>query len=316
MIEVSSVEIRAESMTVQQMRTFCSVYEHGGYSNAEKHLGLSGPTLWEHVKTLEMIYRRIFFERTGRNVRPTPEGHALYQLLTPLLASIESTFEVIGEEAGEAPKQVSLVTGVRMMLEELGYPLKQFRRSNPHVKLRLMTSDNQTAQRYVLDGKADVALLIEPPPAILAKGLTCERLYPIEYLAVLPPKHRFAKKQDLRLEDLVSEPLVLGNPNTVGRQQFEQAVFRLGLTQPLSVVAETDNSAITIACVRAGIGVGVIAGRRGGNLARHVTTRSLAKDLGSVNIVAAYRTGRLLTKVVRELLDLMKSANVAQAASL
>ena len=84
------MEIRAESMTVQQMRTFCSVYEHGGYSNAEKHLGLAGPTLWEHVKTLEMIYRRIFFERTGRNVRPTPEGHALYQLLTSGLETTNS----------------------------------------------------------------------------------------------------------------------------------------------------------------------------------------------------------------------------------
>jgi DNA-binding transcriptional LysR family regulator len=300
------MELRAESLTVQQMRTFCSVYEHGGYSNAERHLGLSGPTMWEHVKTLEMIYHQVFFERTGRNVRPTAPGHVLYQLLIPLLANIESSFEVIGEEAGDAPRQVSLVTGVRMMMEELGEPLAKFRKLNPNVKLRLMTSDNQMAQSFVLEGKADVALLIEPPPAILAKGVTCERLYPIEYLAVLPPRHRLSKQAELTLADIAAEPLILGNQNTVGRQQFEQAVFRLGLTQPLTVVAETDNSAVTVACVRAGIGVGVIAGKHDGNLTRHVTTKSLAKDLGTVNIVAAYRTGRSHTKVVRQLLDLLK----------
>ena len=300
------MELRAESLTIQQMRTFCSVYEHGGYSNAERHLGLSGPTMWEHVKTLEMIYHQIFFERTGRNVRPTAQGHVLYQLLFPLLASIESSFEVISEEAGDTPKQVSLVTGVRMMMEELGEPLAKFRKLNPNVKLRLMTSDNQMAQNFVLEGKADVALLIEPPPAILAKGITCERLYPIEYLAVLPARHRLVKQAELTLADIVGEPLILGNKNTVGRQQFEQAIFRLGLTQPLTVVAETDNSAVTVACVRAGIGVGIIAGKHGGNLTRHVTTKSLAKDLGTVNIVAAYRTGRLHTKVVRQLLDLLK----------
>ena len=306
------MEIRAESLTVQQIRTFCSVYEHGGYSNAEKRLGLAGPTLWEHVKTLEMIYQQILFERSGRNIRPTPAGTVLYELLIPLLAGVESTFEVVGEHAGNAPKQVSLVTGVRMMLEELGEPLRQFRQSHPNVKLRLMTSDNQTAQNYVLEGRADVALLIEPPPAILANGITVERLYPIEYLAVLPPRHRLAKKPDISLSELVDEPLVLGNSNTVGRQQLEQAFFRLGLTRPLSVVAETDNSAVTIACVRAGIGVGVIAGRRDGNLARHVTTRTLAGELGSVHIVAAYRTGRLLTKVVRGLLNLIKHSGTAE----
>ncbi len=300
------MELRAESLTVQQMRTFCSVYEHGGYSNAERHLGLSGPTMWEHVKTLEMIYHQVFFERSGRNVRPTSEGHVLYQLLMPLLASIESSFELIREQAGDTPTQVSLVTGVRMMMEELGVPLAKFRKSNANVKLRLMTSDNQTAQNFVLEGKADVALLIEPPPAILAKGLTCERLYPIEYLAVLPARHRLGKLPEVSLADLVAEPLILGNQNTVGRQQLEQAVFRLGLNQPLSVVAETDNSAVTVACVRAGMGVGVIAGKHDGNLTRHVTTRSLAKDLGIVHIVAAYRTGRSLTQVVHRLLGLLK----------
>ena len=122
----------------------------------------------------------------------------------------------------------------------------------------------------------------------------------------MPARHRLVKQAELTLADIVGEPLILGNKNTVGRQQFEQAIFRLGLTQPLTVVAETDNSAVTVACVRAGIGVGIIAGKHGGNLTRHVTTKSLAKDLGTVNIVAAYRTGRLHTKVVRQLLDLLK----------
>lgn len=304
---------RADSLSFQQVITFCAVYEIGGYSGAEKQLGLAGPTMWEQVKMLEKIYGTALFERSGRNIRPTQAGHVLYKLLNPLLANVESTFEILAEETDDAPRQISVVTGVRMMLEELGAPLRKFLQAYPDVKLRLMTADNRTAQDYVVEGKADFAFLIEPPPKILSPGIVCERLYPIEYLAMLPPRHRLARKPDLGLLELASEPLIVGNPNTVGRQQLEQAFFRLGLSHPLNIATETDNSAVTIACVRAGIGVGVIAGRTNGNLTRHVTARSLSRDIGQVHVVAAYRAGRQLTRAMRDLLSLIKAETDGQA---
>lgn len=296
---------RVEALSMQQIHTFCSVYEHGGYAGAEHHLELAPPTMWEQVKALEKIYTAALFERAGRNIRPTAAGHALYQILKPLLATVESSFEILAEESEQGSRQISLVTGVRMMLEELGAPLQQFRESYPDVNLRLMTADNRTAQEFVVEGKADVALLIEPPPSMRQAGIACQRLYEIEYLAVYPIRHRLARQSPFQLADLVGEPLIVGNPNTVGRQLLEQAVIRLGLSEQLQVVAETDNSATTIACVRAGLGVGFIAGRAAGNLTRHVGSRSLAKEIGRVFVVAAYRDGRQLTRVLQELLQLL-----------
>lgn len=298
----------AEAMSVQQMQTFCSVYEHGGYAGAEQHLELAPPTLWEQVKVLEKIYRVKLFERAGRNIRPTPAGDALYQILKPLLAVVESSFDILAEESGQASRQVRLVTGVRMMLEELGLPLQRFRAAHPDVNLRLMTADNRTSQDYVLEGKADVALMIEPPPSMRTDGIAYQRLYAIEYLAVFPKRHPLARKSTLRLADLAGEPLILGNANTVGRQLLEQALFRLGLNDQLRIVAETDNSATTVACVRAGMGVGFIAGRSDGNLTRPLVSRSLAEEVGQVFVVAAYREGRQLTRVLAEMLRLLSCA--------
>lgn len=299
---------RAEAMSVQQMQTFCSVYEHGGYAGAEQHLELAPPTLWEQVKVLEKIYRAKLFERAGRNIRPTTAGDTLYQILKPLLATVDSSFEILAEESGQALRQIRLVTGVRMMLEELGVPLKRFRDAHPDVSLRLMTADNRTSQAYVLEGKADVALMIEPPPSMRTDGITYQRLYTIEYLAVFPKRHRLARKSMLRLADLAGEPLIVGNSNTVGRQLLEQAVVRLDLTEQLRIVAETDNSASTVACVRAGMGVGFIAGRSDGNLTRPLACRSLAEEIGQVFVVAAYRQGRQLTRALTEMLRLLSCA--------
>lgn len=297
---------RADSLTMQQMITFCHVYERGGYAGASAALGLAGPTIWEQVKSLEKIYKTRLFDRAGRNIRPTVAGDTLYEMLRPILASVLSTFERLAEETDESAQLISLVTGVRMMLEELGSPLRKFRELYPEARLKLHTADNSSAQQWVLEGKADLALLIEPTQAMVAPGVVFERLYPIEYLVALPPRHRFIRQTNITVADLSKEPLIVGNPQTIGRKMLELARFQLGITDPLRIVAETDNSATTIACVRSGLGVGFIASRPDGKLTRQVATRSIAGEIGQVHVVAAYRRGRILTRVLLTLLKLIR----------
>lgn len=300
---------QCDALSVQQMLTYCSVFEHGGYAGAEEAMELAGPTLWEQVKGLERIYGLRLFERHGRNIRPTVAGTALYRALRPLVATIDSTFDVVSEATSAAPGQLTLVTGVRMMLEELGRPLRQFADAHPRVKLRLMTADNRAAQQCVLNNQADIALFIEPPPDLVAEGLAYERLYPIDYLAALPPRHRLARRSELTLADVMHEPLVTGNQNTVGRKLLEQAAFRLGKREPLQIVVETDNSAVTLACVRAGLGIGIIAGRLDGQLTKGLVTRSLAREMGQVQVVAAHRAGRQLPRIAEALVEFLRAAD-------
>jgi DNA-binding transcriptional LysR family regulator len=296
---------RAEALSMQQVVTFCRVYELGGYAQASEELGLAGPTMWEQVKTLEKIYRTSLFVRVGRSIQPTPAGKALHKVLSPLLATVESSFEVLAEQMQTGSKRIRLVTGVRMMLEELGEPLRQFLADHPEHQLRLMTADNQAAQEFVLEDKADIALLIEPPREVVLPGITCHSLYPIDYLVAFPPRHKLTRRANFELSDLEHESLIVGNPHTVGRQMLEHAWFRHGIKTPMKIVVETDNSAITIACVRAGAGIGIIAGRPDGNLSKHTSTKLLTKELGQVNVVAAIRSGRQLTTALETLLKIL-----------
>ena len=219
----------AESLTMQQIITFCQVYERGGYAAASESLGLAGPTIWEQVRSLEKIYKTKLFDRTGRNIRPSAAGKVLYEMLRPIMASVESTFQRLAEETNEAAQRISLVTGVRMMLEELGAPLRAFSKIYPDSNLRLMSADNATAQDFVLEGKADLALLIEPSQSMIQSELTYERLYPLEYLVAFPRRHPLIRQSKVTIADLIDEPLILGNPNTIVRQMFDQARFRLGI---------------------------------------------------------------------------------------
>jgi len=301
----SDVE-RANELVIQQLRTFCLVYENRSYAAAARKSGRSVPTMWEQVRSVEKRYDAILFRRKGRRIEATASAEVLYTSLCPLLAGIDSTFERLREFNTLGADAVTLVTGVRMMCEELGEPLAKFHQELPHVRLRLVHGDDNTAVSMISDGTADLALTLErgrePSDSIVAT----ERAYAIDYMAVFPEDHPLNRKKKLGLEELIRYPIIIGHRATSGRVLFEQAVHRVGLTGQLNIAAETDNSAFTISCVRAGLGVGIVAGQAAESpLTSGLAKRSLSPYLGQAHIAFRRKKGRQPTKVIRLLMDLI-----------
>jgi DNA-binding transcriptional LysR family regulator len=297
----------ADELAVQQLRSFCLVFERQSYSAAAREIGQSVPAIWEQVRSLEARYRTSLFQRRGRRIHPTPAAGVLYEALRPLLAGLDSTFELLSEERGEFPRTISLVSGARMMLEDLAPVLARFHARYPDVRLRLLHYNDKVAADLIVAGEADLALTLEPGPGVLGREVCVERAYPIEYLAVFPKRHPLAKAENLRLFDLAGYPLILGHPGTYGRQLLEQALHHEGVWERVRIVAETDTSAFTVACVRAGMGVGIIAGQAKGYLCRGLATRSLQPELGEAWIAFLWKRGKHLTTAVLTLLDLIRS---------
>lgn len=293
---------RASDLTVQQMQIFCDVFDCGSYAEAARRRQSTPPALWSQVRLLERRYRVTLFRKLGRRVVSTPDAARLREALRPLLAGLESTFEIVGPTADSAPRTIRLVTGMRMALEELAIPIASFRRQRPLVSLRWMHADNVRAQELVADGQADLAVLLEPTPERRSPRLEFRAAYCIEYLAVFPARHPLARKRQVRLSDLAVEPLIVGHSETFVRKALDFALHQRHGQRALQIAVETDNSALTIACVRQGMGVGVIAGREGGELLRGLRVRSLRGILGEARIVLAYQRGVLLPDAMQELI--------------
>jgi len=305
----------ADPLSVQQLRSFCVVYQKQSYAAAAAELGLAVPTVWEQVRAVEKRYAAEFFTRRGRRIKPTPAADLLFQSLQSLLSGLDSTFDLLREETGDHPRTVTIVTGARMMLEDLGPPLKQFRDRFPHVCLRLLHDHDKAAEELIVSGEADLALTLKSGPGLVGGAVISQRAYQIDYLAVLPKRHPLARKNTLSLADLAACPLIVGHARTYGRQLLDQAFHHDGLLDQVQIVAETDTSAFTIACVRAGMGIGVVAGRPAGLLSRDLVTRSLAPHLGQAWIAFLWKRGKHLTATVQTLVQLIREGAEAAAST-
>ncbi len=262
-------------------------------------MDLSVPTVWQHIQALQRAYGVTLFEKAGRQVRPTDSAIRLYEAIDEILVGLESTFDVVGQ-ADSAGDSITLVTGMRMMMEDLAKPLREFRQ-NCESRLLIRHGNNTRAEELILSGDSDLALTLEPAPDQASTSIHYEPAFSIDFLAVAARSHPYATTKSNSLRELVKHELVVTAPGTHGRDALEQALYRDRLEA--NVIVETDNSGFTIACVQAGMGVGILAGRADGKLCKGLATRSLRRQLGHRQIVFMWRRGRRLTEPMKQLVN-------------
>ena len=294
--------IRAGDLSVQQLLTLRQVIEQRGYAGAARHMQLSVPTVWQHIQSLQRIYGVPLFEKSGRQVQPTDAAMKLYKAFDQILVGLESTFEEVGQSESSHDR-LTLVTGMRMMMEDLAEPLSEFQNQSG-ARLMIRHGNNTRAEELILSGEADLALSLDAGLEQASAAICYEPAYSVDFLAVAPKNHPFAKSRSSRLKELVKHDLVVTAPGTHGRDALQQALYRDRLNA--HVIVETDNSGFTIACVQAGMGVGILAGRAEGKLCRGLATKSLRRQLGQRQIVFMWRRGRPLTSAMSQLIQIVR----------
>lgn len=296
-------QIPASELSIQQLYTFKQVIESGGYAAAAKVSHLSVPSVWQHIQALERAYGVSLFERVGRQVRPTNAAKRLYEEVDEILTRIQSTFDVV--DAQPDTRAIRIVSGVRMFLEDLAEPMAEFRKrfASP---LTMLHGNNRRAEELLLAGEADIALTLAPGYQGESNQIAYEPAYEVEFIAVCTKSHPIVKRRrrDLDLGDLVKHDLIVTLPGTHGRDALDRALHDEGLSARFAV--ETDNSGFTIRCAAVGMGVGIVAGRSGGELTKRLHVDSLRRQLGSRQIVFMWKRGRLLSEPLLELIELIK----------
>jgi DNA-binding transcriptional LysR family regulator len=288
--------------TLQQLRTFLVVVEKESFTAAADLVRLSTTTVWEQVRALEAQYDVPLVRRRGRRVVPTPEGQRLAEMLTDVLAALDSTKGVLKQESGRPPEQLTIVCAVRMFLDELCGAIATFHARYPEIRLNLLQSGTDDIAPLVARGEVDLAVTSEPSARDSVDGkVDFEFAYDSEFLLVLPPKHPLARKRRLELVDILRYPLIIGHRQTHIRQRVDEVLHKMGLLDEMRVAVETGTGAFTIQCVRAGMGIGISGGNPRGMLTEGLAVRSLRPWFGDFRTVFIWRRGAHRPPIVQEL---------------
>lgn len=191
------------SLDIRLLRYFSVVAEENNMSRAAQRLFMSQPPLSRHIRQLEERLGVTLFVRHTRGLTLTEEGLHVLEMVRPLLALQDKTYNALSQLAQMEvqPLRLGLSTafeqGVFVALEST---------LNARVKmLRVMRHGSPELVRQVRRGKLDAALVALP---IEAPGLTVTPLaWQEPIIAALPSFWSEACTASLSLSALNHRPL-------------------------------------------------------------------------------------------------------------
>ena len=243
-------------MTLRELRCLVACAEQRDVVAAAVCLSSSVSSVARHIKSLEDELGVELIHMRARPLTLTVRGEQLAaqakQILGQIKVSLESLRRSQNRLVGTLRLALSLSSGHRLVYEVL----KDFAAQAPEVQLDIRDVAFPSQLPQIQRGELDVALFF---PAWNAPGVCSETLLHEEITVVLPKKHRLARRQELRLNELATERwLVFYKPHS-GRigLDFYKACERAGFT-PI-VAAEIQSQLVRMAHVVKGEGITILS---------------------------------------------------------
>lgn len=138
-----------------QLRTFLAVVGTGSFTRAGEQLGLSQPTVSQHIRRLEEFMGRSLLVRDTRKVALTDNGQALAGFARQMLETNDEALSYFSEETAMRGR-LRFGAADELALTELPSILRAFRVDHPRINLELTVTQSGTLQRRLIGNHLDL----------------------------------------------------------------------------------------------------------------------------------------------------------------
>jgi LysR family hydrogen peroxide-inducible transcriptional activator len=193
-------------MTLQELKYLVALADHGHFGRAAEACFITQSTLSTQIKKLEDFLGVTLFDRSLKRVTPTPIGREILQSARNIVEESERIREVARHAQDPMARTIHL--GVIPTLGPYYLPHALTLVHKKHPDLRLLLREEMTPQilGHLADGKLDAGLLALP---VTDDSLRVEPLCYEPVFAALPAGHVLAKREVLKVSDIMAEKLLL-----------------------------------------------------------------------------------------------------------
>lgn len=241
-----------------RLRVLVEVAHAGSIAAAARRMGFTASALSQQVAKLERAVGDRLIDRGPTGVRLTATGAMLVEHGERVLGALHDAEEAVAAARGVPREHLSLGTFASAGQAVVPTALARFRRMHPHVRLTLLDIEPPDGYGLVTAGRLDLLITHRYPGMALppAPGLDRVVLMTDPLRLVLPTTHPLALADSgpvpLRSPALADAEWISGRPGVPNRVALETVRVRP------RVAYETHDYGVTLALVRAGIGVALM----------------------------------------------------------
>lgn len=248
---------RLNSITLHQLRAFCTVARHLSYTRAAEELGCQQPTVSALMAELERTTQLTLLEQWGRRLVLTDEGRELYAHAQQVVEVVDEIWQTMAGLRGVAlaervPLRVAADTTVGTYV--LPHLLGAFHQRRPDIALNLHIANRATVRARLLAGEVDLVIAGRPPAV---DGLVAEPFLTNPLVVVASPEHVLVGYTRVSLAHLADEVFLLREVGSGTRAAVEELFEIAGM--PLRIGMVLGHIEAIKQAVAAGLGVSVLS---------------------------------------------------------
>jgi DNA-binding transcriptional LysR family regulator len=241
-------------MNIRQLECFVAIVDEGSFTRAARRVGITQPSLSQHIRALERELDGAVLDRLPRGISLTPAGRSLLPEARVAVRAVERGWQgaraALALESGELEIATVLSMAVGVLPQHIGV----WHARHPHVAIRLHEFRHRSLLEDAVDrGIADFAL--GPLPARGWEG-PLETVGWEELVVVLARDDPLADRRAIRVEELSDRDWVLYHPDHGLAGVVEEACRRAGFAPRGTVRTSQAEGAARLAA--AGLGPALV----------------------------------------------------------
>jgi DNA-binding transcriptional LysR family regulator len=208
----------------------------GSIRKSAERLAITPSALTRKIQDFEQEFGSTIFERLPQGMRLNPAGELVLRHIRDQLSDFEKIRSQIADLSGVRRGHVSVACSQAFAHELIPKEIQAYRARHPLVSFTVLVRDHIHAVEAVAAFDADIALVLQPPPAPEFQPLLMLR-QPL--CALVRADHPLAGSETVRLRDCLSFPLAMPGPSLAIRHLLNGAIVRASL--PVRIAVESDS---------------------------------------------------------------------------
>ncbi|KHD08782.1 LysR family transcriptional regulator [Candidatus Thiomargarita nelsonii] len=244
-------------MADRRLQVFHTVARLLSFTKAAETLHMTQPAVTFQIRQLEEYFNTRLFDRTHNRITLTEVGKRVYEYAERIFKEYTEMENVVKEITGDMSGV--LVIGASTTIAEYLLPvlLGDFKNKYPDVCIRLKVSNTDEIVSMVENNDIDLGVVEAP---VGNKSLAVSLCSIDQLVAIVPPGHPLAKRQEVTVQDLVSNSYISREEGSGTREVITEYFNQAGLSHDdLNVVMELGSPEAIKGAVAAGMGVSILS---------------------------------------------------------
>lgn len=241
-------------MEIRDLKYFCVTAELEHVTKAANHLGIAQPFLTRVIRGLEAELGVVLFDNIGRSIKLNKYGEALYSMSKKVVGDFENISIRMEELLGMFQYNTVFIADSQGFFPGI---MSAYRKRFPENKISIAYCSRDEHAKKLISGETDFALSCPPLPNDPSRGIKTEIVFHETAVVLLPPNHSLLKKEKIKVDDLIDEPMVAPLPGSGIRNHLKRVSQINGFTP--NIVCETNDSTLLMRMVLEGAGYSILA---------------------------------------------------------